>query len=557
MEQIAAIEKDIADWITMHLTIVILIGVGLFLTGRSVVVQVRLFPEMIRTVLGSRKGADGGISSFQAFAISLAARVGIGNVFGVAAALLMGGPGAIFWMWVVALVGMATAFFEATLAQIFKVRHSDGSFRGGPAYYMKRGMKSRGMANVFAVITVITCGVVITSVQSNAIAGTLTTAFGESARQPLPGAGGFSAAQLTVAGLIFVFSAMVIFGGIRTVARVTEWMAPIMATVYVIMVAIICLMNISQFGTVLGQIFSSAFTVHSTVGGLGGGIIAAMINGTKRGLFSNEAGQGTAPNAAATATVSHPVRQGLIQSLGVFIDTIVVCTATAFVILIAGPEVWGGEGVDPSNLTTLAVANELGAWTIVPMAILIFVLAYSSIIAAYVYSDTNMSFVFGDARWASWTVRVVCVLSATIGALLSLDVVWNAVDIAMAVMTITNLVALVFLWRWVIGALLDYQLQRKAGVEDPVFIGRNNPLLPRDVPGNVWKRPMVANHSPRRRGVRGAHLVPGPPDAYPSPARLRRARRCSPRSGGLGRSSSWPRPRPRPGASPDAWALAG
>ena len=494
MEQIAAIEKDIADWITMHLTIVILIGVGLFLTGRSVVVQVRLFPEMIRTVLGSRKGADGGISSFQAFAISLAARVGIGNVFGVAAALLMGGPGAIFWMWVVALVGMATAFFEATLAQIFKVRHSDGSFRGGPAYYMKRGMKSRGMANVFAVITVITCGVVITSVQSNAIAGTLTTAFGESARQPLPGAGGFSAAQLTVAGLIFVFSAMVIFGGIRTVARVTEWMAPIMATVYVIMVAIICLMNISQFGTVLGQIFSSAFTVHSTVGGLGGGIIAAMINGTKRGLFSNEAGQGTAPNAAATATVSHPVRQGLIQSLGVFIDTIVVCTATALVILIAGPEVWGGEGVDPSNLTTLAVANELGAWTIVPMAILIFVLAYSSIIAAYVYSDTNMSFVFGDARWASWTVRVVCVLSATIGALLTLDVVWNAVDIAMAVMTITNLVALVFLWRWVIGALLDYQLQRKAGVEDPVFVGRNNPLLPRDVPGNVWKRPKEGKH---------------------------------------------------------------
>ena len=557
MEQIAAIEKDIADWITMHLTIVILIGVGLFLTGRSVVVQVRLFPEMIRTVLGSRKGADGGISSFQAFAISLAARVGIGNVFGVAAALLMGGPGAIFWMWVVALVGMATAFFEATLAQIFKVRHSDGSFRGGPAYYMKRGMKSRGMANVFAVITVITCGVVITSVQSNAIAGTLTTAFGESARQPLPGAGGFSAAQLTVAGLIFVFSAMVIFGGIRTVARVTEWMAPIMATVYVIMVAIICLMNISQFGTVLGQIFSSAFTVHSTVGGLGGGIIAAMINGTKRGLFSNEAGQGTAPNAAATATVSHPVRQGLIQSLGVFIDTIVVCTATAFVILIAGPEVWGGEGVDPSNLTTLAVANELGAWTIVPMAILIFVLAYSSIIAAYVYSDTNMSFVFGDARWASWTVRVVCVLSATIGALLTLDVVWNAVDIAMAVMTITNLVALVFLWRWVIGALLDYQLQRKAGVEDPVFVGRNTPPRPRDARATVWTPPMAVKQSPRRRGGRGAHLVPCAPDAHPSPARLRRARRCPPRSGVFHRSSSWPRPRPRPGASPDARALAG
>ena len=349
MEQFALLEKAIADWITLNVTIYVLIGVGLFLTVRSLFVQVRLFPEMIRTVLGSRKGADGGISSFQAFAISLAARVGIGNVFGVAAALLMGGPGAIFWMWVVALVGMGTAFFEATLAQIFKVKHSDGSFRGGPAYYMKRGMKNRVLANIFAVITVVTCGIVITSVQSNAIAGTLTSAFGEAAKQPLQGAGGFSAAQLTIAGLIFVFSAMVIFGGVRTVARVTEWMAPIMATIYVIMVAIICLMNLSQFGTVLGQIFTSAFSAQANVGGLGGGIVAAMINGTKRGLFSNEAGQGTAPNAAATATVSHPVRQGLIQSLGVFIDTIVVCTATAFVILLAGPEVWGGDGVEPDH----------------------------------------------------------------------------------------------------------------------------------------------------------------------------------------------------------------
>ena len=489
MEEFAAVEKQIADWITTHFTIVILLGVGLLLTIVSRGVQVRMLPEMVRTVFGSRQGAKGGISSFQAFAISLAARVGVGNVFGVAAALLLGGPGAIFWMWVVALVGMATAFFEATLAQIFKVRHPDGAFRGGPAYYMKRGMRNRAMARVFAVITVLTCGVVITSVQSNAIAGTLTEAFGEGARQPLEGAGGFSAAQLTVAGLVFVFSAMVIFGGIRTVARVTEWMAPIMALVYVVMVAVICVLNIGQFGTVLGQIFTSAFSPEPLVGGLGGGILAAMVNGTQRGLFSNEAGQGTAPNAAATATVSHPVRQGLIQSLGVFIDTIVVCTATAFVILIAGAEVWGGRGVNPSNLTTLAVSRELGAWTIVPMAVLVFVLAYSSIIAAYVYSDTNMSFVFGGRAWATWVVRVVCVASATAGALLSLDVVWNAVDIAMAVMTITNLIALVILMRWGLGALRDYQDQRRAGIADPVFVGEGNPLLPRDVPGRVWKRP--------------------------------------------------------------------
>ena len=486
MEEFAAVEKQIADWITTHFTIVILLGVGLLLTIVSRGVQVRMLPEMVRTVFGSRQGAKGGISSFQAFAISLAARVGVGNVFGVAAALLLGGPGAIFWMWVVALVGMATAFFEATLAQIFKVRHPDGAFRGGPAYYMKRGMRNRAMANVFAVITVLTCGVVITSVQSNAIAGTLTEAFGEGARQPLEGAGGFSAAQLTVAGLVFVFSAMVIFGGIRTVARVTEWMAPIMAMIYIVLVFVICVLNVGQFVDVVIEIFSSAFAPEPLVGGLGGGFLAAVINGTKRGLFSNEAGQGTAPNAAATATVSHPVQQGLIQSLGVFVDTIIVCTATAFVILIAGPDAWMAEGADPSTLTTLAISRQLGGWTVLPMAILIFVLAYSSIIAAYVYTDVNMDYLTGGRRWASWTVRVVSVASATAGAVLSLDVVWNAVDIAMAIMTLTNLVALLWLFRWGVGALRDYEAQRADGLAEPVFHGRGNPYLPADVPGDVW-----------------------------------------------------------------------
>ena len=336
MADLAQSIQNIADWITLHLTVWILIGTGLYLTVRSRFMQIRQFPEMIRSISGSRGGAQGGISSFQAFTISLAARVGVGNVFGVAVALLMGGPGAIFWMWVVALVGMSTAFFEATLAQIFKVRSADGTFRGGPAYYIARGMKNKVLASIFAVITVVTCAFVITSVQSNAIATTLLGALSPSSREPLPGLGGLSSAHLVIAALLFVFSAMVIFGGIKTVARVTEWMAPIMATVYVVMVAVICVMNLPKFGSVLGQIFASAFAPQPTLAGLGGGIIAAVINGTKRGLFSNEAGQGTAPNAAATATVAHPVRQGLIQSLGVFVDTIIVCTATAFVILIAG-----------------------------------------------------------------------------------------------------------------------------------------------------------------------------------------------------------------------------
>ncbi|WP_115727631.1 alanine/glycine:cation symporter family protein [Actinomyces culturomici] len=482
----------VADWLTLHVTVWVLVGTGLFLTIASRGLQFRHLGTMLRTVTGSRQGAKGGISSFQAFTISLAARVGVGNVFGVAAALLMGGPGAIFWMWIVALVGMATAFFEATLAQVFKVRAADGTFRGGPAYYIKLGMKNKVLASIFAIITVVTCAFVITSVQSNAIAGTLLSALGTTGAAPV--FWGLTEAQLSIAALLFVFSAMVIFGGIRTVARVTEWMAPIMATIYVIMVAIIVVMNIGQFLPVLGQIVAGAFAPAPIAGGLGGGVLAAIINGTKRGLFSNEAGQGTAPNAAATATVAHPVSQGLIQSLGVFIDTIIVCTATAFVILIAGPDVWGAEGVNPANLTTLAVANELGNWTIMPMAVLIFVLAYSSIIAAYVYSETNMTFVT-DSKVATWVVRVISVASVVIGALASLDLVWNSVDIAMAIMTVTNLVALLWLSKWGLGALRDFEKQRKEGVGEPVFIGEGNPLLPGDVPTDSWSRAAVLSET--------------------------------------------------------------
>ena len=486
MDALAAHLLTIADWITAHITMWVLIATGLFLTVVTRGVQVRHLGDMVRQVGGSRAGAQGGISSFQAFAISLAARVGVGNVFGVAAALLMGGPGAIFWMWVVALVGMATAFFEATLAQIFKVRAADGSFRGGPAFYMARGMRNRAVAGVFATITLVTCGFVITSVQSNAVAGTLVAALGGGQESALPGFGGLTAAQLVVAGLVFVLTAVVVFGGIRAVARVTEWMAPIMAMIYIVLVFVICVLNVGQFVDVVIEIFSSAFAPEPLVGGLGGGFLAAVINGTKRGLFSNEAGQGTAPNAAATATVSHPVQQGLIQSLGVFVDTIIVCTATAFVILIAGPDAWMAEGADPSTLTTLAISRQLGGWTVLPMAILIFVLAYSSIIAAYVYTDVNMDYLTGGRRWASWTVRVVSVASATAGAVLSLDVVWNAVDIAMAIMTLTNLVALLWLFRWGVGALRDYEAQRADGLAEPVFRGRGNPYLPADVPGDVW-----------------------------------------------------------------------
>ncbi|WP_124054710.1 alanine/glycine:cation symporter family protein [Arcanobacterium ihumii] len=450
----------------------VLIGTGLFLTWRTRAVQLRLFRHMVSVVLGSRGGSKDGISSFQAFSISLAARVGIGNVFGVAAALLMGGPGAIFWMWIVALVGMATAFFEAVLSQIFKVDAGDGTFRGGPAYYMRYGMKSKLMGTIFAIITVVTCGVVITSVQSNAIASTLSAAASTSAP--------------VTAFILFILGTPIIFGGIRSVARVTEIMAPVMALVYIVMAFAIVVINVAEFPRIIGMIFSAAFAPEPLVGGLGGGILAAVINGTKRGLFSNEAGQGTAPNAAATATVAHPVSQGLIQSLGVFVDTIVVCTATAFIILTAGPEVWSAEGINPANLTTLAVAHELGNWSIIPMAIMIFVLAFSSIIGAYVYSEVNMYFVT-RSKAGIWIVRVASVFSMVLGALVSLNIVWATVDIAMAVMTITNLIALVVLSKWGVAALADYERQRKAGIAEPRFIAAECSDLPALHGTHVWK----------------------------------------------------------------------
>ena len=479
MDALAAQLEAVSDWITLHITMWVLVGTGILLTVRTGFVQLRRLPDMFRQVVGSRSGAQGGISSFQAFTISLAARVGIGNVFGVAAALILGGPGAIFWMWVVALVGMATAFFEATLAQVFKVRHTDGSFRGGPAYYMARGLRSRPLGVVFAGLTIFTCGFSIIMVQSNAVAGVI----GPDSPLKLPP----SVAAAVLVGL----AALVILGGVRRVARVTEWMAPIMALVYVAMAVVIVALHITQLPGLLGTIVFSAFGPAPFAGGVTGGIIAALTNGTRRGLFSNEAGQGTAPFAAATATVAHPVQQGLIQSLGVFVDTIIVCTATAFIILVSGvysPALVQAGELTPKaagTLTSDAVAATLGSWTAIPMAIVIFVLAFSSIIAAATYSEVSMTFISERPAWR-WLPRLVSVVSTGLGALATLTVVWNTVDITMAVMTLTNLIALILLARWGVGALKDWDAQRAAGRVAPLFSGVGNPYLPGDLPGDVW-----------------------------------------------------------------------
>ncbi|QCB94187.1 alanine/glycine:cation symporter family protein [Cellulomonas shaoxiangyii] len=465
------------DWLTNALysywLVYLLVGVGLWFTLRTGFVQVRLFPAMLRQVLSSRHDAAGGISSFQAFAVGLASRVGTGNIAGVAVALTLGGPGAIFWMWVVALIGMATAFVEATLAQVFKVRADDGSYRGGPAYYIERGLGSRRWGVVFAVLLVVTFGFAFNMVQANTIAETL--------------ASGHSLPVAWTAVALVVLAAPVLFGGVRRVARVAEVALPLMAALYLLVALVVVVLNLGAVPDAFAQILRGAFGLDSALAGTGGGVLAAVLNGTKRGLFSNEAGMGSAPNAAATATVSHPVKQGLIQSLGVFVDTMLVCSATAMLVLLAGPDVYspGETGASAgAALTAAAVAHELGGWTTWLMSVVVFTFAFSSVLGNYAYAEVNLTFLGVHGR-ALTALRTLVLAAVGLGSLLALTTVWAVADIAMALMAMVNLVAILLLSRWALGALADYRAAR-AGGTDARFVGQGNALLPGDVPGDVW-----------------------------------------------------------------------
>lgn len=465
------------DWLTDALysywLVYLLVGVGLWFSVRTGFVQVRLFPAMVRQLLASRAGSEGGISSFQAFAVGLASRVGTGNIAGVAVALTLGGPGAVFWMWVVAAVGMVTALVEATLAQVFKVRVPDGSYRGGPAYYIQRGLGSYRWGAVFAVLLVVTFGFAFNMVQANTIADTL------SANHDLPVA-------WTAVGLVVV-AAPVLFGGVRRVARVAEVVVPLMAGFYLLLALAVLVLNLPALPEVLGAILRGAFGLDSALAGTGGGLLAAVLNGTKRGLFSNEAGMGSAPNIAATATVSHPVKQGLVQSLGVFVDTMLVCSATAFIVLSAGADVYvpGETGANAgAALTSAALTHELGAWVAVPMTVLVFTFAFSSVLGNYSYAEVNLTYLGIHGR-ALTALRTLVLAAIGVGSLLALTTVWALADIAMAFMATVNLVAVLLLSRWALGALADYRAARRAGRDDR-FVGHGNTLLPGDVPGDVW-----------------------------------------------------------------------
>jgi alanine or glycine:cation symporter, AGCS family len=451
-----------------------LLGVGLFFTLRLGFLQFRHFGEMFRVIRGSRETDAAGITPFQALTVSLASRVGTGNLAGVAVALYLGGPGAIFWMWMVALVGMATAYSESTLAQLFKVKNEEGQYRGGPAFYIARGLRAPWAAVIFSISLILSFGLVFNAVQANSIAAAVEGAFG------LP---------KLIAGLgIAVLVGLVIFGGIRQIAKVAEIVVPFMAGIYLLLAVVVLVMNIGQVPDMLATIFKSAFGLQEAAGGVTGGIMAAMLNGIKRGLFSNEAGMGSAPNIAACAVPQphHPASQGLVQALGVFIDTILVCTATALLILLSGV-LEPGSGVTGTQLTQSALSVHIGGAGTYFIAIAIFFFAFTSIIGNYSYAENALTYLGVANRTGVTILRCALLLMVVWGSVQTVATVFDAADASMGLMATINLIAIVLLSGTVVKLTRDYFAQRQAG-QEPVFHGADYPELGGEIDQDIWKR---------------------------------------------------------------------
>ncbi|MGO5076136.1 alanine/glycine:cation symporter family protein [Clostridium sporogenes] len=442
------------NYLWSYILIALLIILGLFFSFKSKFVQIRYFKEMFR-LLGEGASKSGrekhkgkkGVSSFQAFCISTASRVGTGNLAGVAIAIASGGPGAVFWMWLIALIGGASSFVESTLAQIYKVEDEHG-FRGGPAYYMEKALNKKWMGIIFSILITISYGLVFNSVQANTISLAFEQAFGVN--------------TLIIGLILAILTSLIIFGGVKRIARVTEIIVPIMAITYVIVALFVIFKNIGSIPSIFSLIIENAFGIKQVVGG---GLGAAVLMGIKRGLFSNEAGMGSAPNAAATANVTHPAKQGLIQTLGVFTDTILICSATSFIVLISGSYL--KSDLTGIQLTQTALSSQVGSWGNTFIAICIFLFAFSSVIGNYYYGETNIEFLKGSKT--SLFLYRLCVIGMVIfGSIAKIQIVWDMADLFMGFMAIINLIAITMLSKIAFAALKDYDRQKKQGIE-PVF----------------------------------------------------------------------------------------
>ena len=452
MEQLQNCINQINDVLWTYIIIAMLLGCALWFTIKTRFAQFRMVGEMFRLLADSTSKGEKGekhISSFQAFMVSLASRIGTGNLAGVATAIVIGGPGAVFWMWVIALLGAASSFVECTLAQLYKIRGKD-SFIGGPAYYMEKGLKKRWMGILFAILIILTFGLAINSVQSNTICEAFQHAFGF---------------KHTMVGLFLTgFTLIIIFGGIQRIAKVSSVIVPTMALGYLLLALVIIALNITKLPAVFLLIIENAFGLEQA---FGGGIGMALMQGIKRGLFSNEAGLGSSPNAAATAKTSHPVNQGLIQTLGVFSDTLLICSCTAFIILFSGVPINGDtNGV---QLTQEALTSEIGSSGGIVVAIAIFFFAYSTILGNYYYGEANLRFITGK-KWILTIYRILVGGIVMFGSIASLDLAWSLADITMACMATCNLIAVLLLGKYAFRLLDNYRMQKKAGIKKPVFV---------------------------------------------------------------------------------------
>ncbi|MGK4343309.1 alanine/glycine:cation symporter family protein [Ectopseudomonas oleovorans] len=459
------------DLIWSKLLIVMLIGLGLYFTVASRFVQFRYFGSMFRIFGEAFKRRPGQLSSFQALMLSVAGRVGAGNIAGVSVAIMLGGPGAIFWMWVVALVGMATSYFECSLAQPYKRREPDGTYRGGPAFYMQHGLGQRWLGIVVSLLLLVTFGFGFNAVQSFTVASSLHDTFG------LP----TIASGLILTGVIGV----IIFGGIKRIASMADVLVPMMAFSYIGMALVVIGMNLSEVPATFAMIFKAAFGLEPA---FAGGIGAAIMMGVKRGLFSNEAGLGSAPNVAAVAEVKHPAAQGIVQSLSVFIDTLLVCTSTALIILLSGVYQPGSEmaGV---VLTQTALAAEVGEWGRVFVSIALLLFVFTTLIYNYYLGENALGF-FSQKRGPVVIYRVLVVALVLWGSVQDLGTVFAFADVTMGLLAICNLIALALLFKVGLRLMRDYDAQIKAGVESPVFDPQKFADL--DLDPKVWQAPADA-----------------------------------------------------------------
>jgi AGCS family alanine or glycine:cation symporter len=440
-----------------------LLGVGIYFTIQTGFVQFRYVTEMVRVAFEKtpiQQPGEKPISAFKSFCIGSATRIGTGNLAGVAVAVTLGGPGAVFWMWIVALLGGATSFIESTLAQIYKAKDQDkpGTYRGGPAYYITKGLNKKWLGAIVAILSTFTFGLVFNSVQSNTISAAFETAFG---------------LNTVIAGIILVLlTGIIIYGGVHRIANVTSVIVPFMALSYIIIALYVLITNIHHFPAVISLIVGSALGLEQAIGG---GIGAAIMHGVRRGLFSNEAGMGSTPNAAATAHVSHPAKQGFMQTLGVYFDTLIVCTATAFIILIS-TDVYTSGNYEGINLLQAALSSQIGEWANIFIAIAIFLFAFSSIIGSYYYGETNLQLI-KKGKQTLHVYRFATMVFVMIGSIVGLGAVWEVADLFMAMTTIINLTAIGLLSGIAFKVLNDYETQRKQGLNptfNPIKLGIKN-----------------------------------------------------------------------------------